>query len=138
MKKGKRLEEELFVIGVYVLIVAVLLWSVYHFLLQEQLPDVPCMFQTFFGVYCPGCGGTRACVAFVHGHFLQSLWYHPLVLYSAVLYVGFMITNGMEMVRVPHVRGWRFHTLYLYGAVGIIVFHVLEKNILKFFFHIYL
>ena len=43
----------------------------------------PCFFYQYTGLYCPGCGGTRAVLALLQGHVLQSLWYHPLVLYIA-------------------------------------------------------
>ncbi|MGN0372670.1 MAG: DUF2752 domain-containing protein [Enterocloster sp.] len=50
----------------------------------------PCLFQLFTGLYCPGCGGTRALRALLHGKLILSFQYHPLVLYGllAVLAEG--------------------------------------------------
>lgn len=48
----------------------------------------PCLFQLITGLYCPGCGGTRAVKALLRGEFLTSLHYHPLVLYMAVVILG--------------------------------------------------
>jgi len=136
MRTQRSLENDLFYAGICALVIGVFAWGVYHLWLQEKLPQLPCIFDAFLGVYCPGCGGTRACIALLHGHFLQSLWYHPFVGYSVALYGGFMLTNGLEMLHVPHVKGWKFHAWYLYGALGLILFHVLEKNILRLVFGI--
>jgi len=51
----------------------------------------PCILHHFTGLYCPGCGGTRAFVALTHGQFLKSLYYHPLVLYAAVCFTWYLI-----------------------------------------------
>ncbi len=44
---------------------------------------MPCMFQLLTGLYCPGCGGTRAVRYLMQGRLLMSLRYHPLVPYMA-------------------------------------------------------
>lgn len=44
----------------------------------------PCLFHLLTGFYCPGCGGTRAIRLMLQGHWLQSLQYHPFVLYAAL------------------------------------------------------
>ncbi|MBQ6855594.1 MAG: DUF2752 domain-containing protein, partial [Lachnospiraceae bacterium] len=37
---------------------------------------LPCMFRMLTGLYCPGCGGTRAVKALLTGHPIQSFLYH--------------------------------------------------------------
>lgn len=37
-----------------------------------------CYFRTHWKIYCPGCGGTRALVALLHGEILQSIKYNPI------------------------------------------------------------
>lgn len=51
----------------------------------------PCILHHFTGLYCPGCGGTRAFIALAHGQFLKSLYYHPLVLYVAVCFTWYLL-----------------------------------------------
>lgn len=97
---------------------------------------LPCVLDTFFGIYCPGCGGTRAVGALLHGHLILSLWYHPLVLYTAVIWGGFMITQTLEKLKVPHIKGWRFHNWYLYGAMALLFGNCVLKNVLRLCFHI--
>ena len=53
--------------------------------------QMPCVFQELTGLYCPGCGGTRALKALMKGDVITSILYHPLILYVvfvAVLLIG--------------------------------------------------
>ncbi len=45
---------------------------------------IPCLFHTMTGIYCPGCGGTRAVCALLAGRIGESFLLHPLVPYAAV------------------------------------------------------
>ena len=38
-----------------------------------------CPVHALTGLWCPGCGATRAVVAFLHGHLAQALALNPLV-----------------------------------------------------------
>lgn len=55
-------------------------------LLREYIRQgCPCLFRSVTGLYCPGCGGTRALKYLLRGDIGRSLWYHPLVGYMAVV-----------------------------------------------------
>lgn len=43
--------------------------------------DLSCVIKTFTGISCPGCGMTRACMAFLRLDFSAAWSYHPLVFY---------------------------------------------------------
>lgn len=43
--------------------------------------ELPCLFQMITGLYCPGCGGTRAALSLLHGQILRSLLYNPIPSY---------------------------------------------------------
>ena len=105
--------------------------ALFYYVLLPHLSLPPCVLYAYFGLYCPGCGGTRAFISLLHGHFLLSLWYHPLVLYSALLFGAFMITQALaRLTRFRYFRGLSFHNWYLYVAIGIVGFNWVIKNIL--------
>ena len=95
-----------------------------------------CVVYRLFGIYCPGCGGTRAVSALLRGHFLAATWYHPLVTYTAVIFGGFMLSQTLARLQVGRIQGWRFHEWHLYGAVAVMIVNFIVKNILLLGFHI--
>ena len=131
MKQKKSLEDELFYIGLAALAVGTALAVLYQCVLRHILLPVPCFFSTILGIYCPGCGGTRALTALLRGRLLLSLWYHPLIPYGAVIYLGFMLTQGLHRVGVKRIRGWKFHYWYLWTGMVIIAGNFIIKNILR-------
>lgn len=131
MKRERTLEDNLFCLGCVFLGVSLVAGVLFYYVLLPHISLSPCVAYTYFGFYCPGCGGTRAFVSLLHGHFLQSLWYHPLVLYFAVLYGSFMLSHTFARItRYRYFRGMRFHNWYLYAALVILVVNWILKNIL--------
>lgn len=90
----------------------------------------PCLFRLVTGLYCPGCGGTRAVKAFLRGNLLLSFQYHPLIVYMAavaVLQVGsFLLAKAAKNPRIylGHIMG------FLYGGIGVILVNWIVKNLL--------
>lgn len=135
-KKTKTLEEQLYYIGLAFLILGSIAILVYMKLILPNITPIPCMLYRVLGLYCPGCGGTRAVDALLHGHIFESLWYHPLVLYTIVIFGGFMLTQTFERLHIWRIKGWKFHEWHLFGALGIVVINWILKNILLLCFDI--
>ena len=55
---------------------------------QKNFRLPPCPFRTLTGIYCPGCGSTRSLTCLIHGKFLQSLRYNPLVVIFLPILIG--------------------------------------------------
>lgn len=131
MNSKRTLEDNLFILGSIFLGISIVAGALFTYvpLPHISLPD--CVLYTYFGLYCPGCGGTRAVISLLHGHPLKSLWQHPLVPYSAFLYGAFMVTHALA--RLTHNRyfhGLKFRNWYLYVAIGIVGVNWILKNIL--------
>ena len=135
MEKQKSLEDELYFVGLVFLPVGILCAFVFVYLILPHLPEAPCLFWKYFGIYCPGCGGTRAVICLLHGRILQSAWYHPLVVYGVFMYAAFMISHTLYKLHIIK-KGMKFREGYMYGALFILVMNFLLKNILKFSFGI--
>ena len=58
----------------------------------------PCPLHAYTGYYCPGCGGTRATFALLHGHLIRSFVLHPFVPYTAVLGGWFMLSQTLQRI----------------------------------------
>ena len=132
-------EKSLYRTGLALLALAAAAVPVMRIWLPRILERVPssCVLYRFFGIYCPGCGGTRSVNALLHGHVIMSLWYHPMVPYCVVLYLAYMVSwtfarFGMFGVK----RGMKFRIGYIYGLAGLVAVNFIIKNVLKLGFGI--
>ena len=50
-----------------------------------------CIFHEITGLYCPGCGGTRAFFSLLHGHPVLSFMYNPIVLYFVFVIIFYAL-----------------------------------------------
>lgn len=90
--------------------------------------QIPCMFQKLTGLYCPGCGGTRAVKHLLGGDFLLSIQYHPFVLYTAVavfLTVSTWILS--KLLKRPGLYFGRIDKL-AYVGVAVVLVNWIFKN----------
>ena len=135
--KELSVEDALYIAGLISLPLGLLsAYIIVHFIVPILPAASECLFWKFFGIYCPGCGGTRALIAFMQGDFLLSAWYHPLLMYCVIMYSVFMISHTLEKLRVPFVRGMKFREWIMYGMLVVLVVNCLLKNFLKFGFGI--
>ncbi len=136
-KKELTLEDELYRVGFVFLIAGMVgIYAALRWLLPNMPAGMECIFLKFWGIYCPGCGGTRAVIAFLQGHFLESLWYHPIVMYTVLMFGWFMLSHTLEKIHFPLIRGMKFRTWQMYGALVLIAANCVFKNILNFGFGI--
>ncbi len=89
----------------------------------------PCLFRGLTGLYCPGCGGTRAFMYLIQGQILKSLYYHPLIPYMAAVLVG----EGALWL-MARKKGWekelkRPYELEVYVGIGIALVNWAVKNL---------
>lgn len=95
----------------------------------------PCLFHVLTGYYCPGCGGTRAFLSLLHGKLLDSLKYHPVVLYGAGLFFWFMGSSTLEYVsKGRYSVAMKFRKRYVVIALVLTAIHFLGVNGCLFFF----
>lgn len=94
---------------------------------------LPCMFHTITGLYCPGCGGTRAVKSLLQGDLRMSVQYHPLILYIAAVAIAEVISLAISRIfHRPELYIRRYSTAVFVGA-GIVVLNWLFKNYMLMF-----
>lgn len=91
---------------------------------------LPCLFQALTGLYCPGCGGTRAVKALLKGQILRSFLYHPVVLYAALVVAGLCVYRLLFHVTGQDRFRKRLEDRCLYVGLGIITVNFILKNLL--------
>ena len=93
----------------------------------------PCLFHLMTGLYCPGCGGTRAVRALFRGDLAMSFQYHPLVLYMAAVILAEVVSFGIARA-TKNPRWFLGHVLgFVYIGVGIILANWIFKNYMLVF-----
>lgn len=86
----------------------------------------PCIFRKATGIYCPGCGSTRALRALFEGDFLAALRYNPFSI--AVLFA----LPALLVLRRPRFRAV-YYRLAVVVCVVVLVFTVLRNVPLRAF-----
>lgn len=85
----------------------------------------PCLFKLITGFYCPGCGGSRAVLALIHGHLISSFIYHPLVEYSLVAFL-------YNLIRMFVNKKYHPKALWLWMALVIVIVNWIVKDLALF------
>lgn len=90
----------------------------------------PCSLKSFFHLYCPGCGGTRALEHLLHLRFVQSLLCNPLVLFMAVSLIYYWLKTLIELIRQHGDAFFAIHLGFLWAFLAILVSFFLIRNFL--------
>ncbi len=69
--------------------------------LLSLFDNTSCFFHELTGLYCPGCGGTRAFIALMEGDLARSFFYHPIVLY------GYLCLTAAVFILIRQITGKR-------------------------------
>lgn len=85
-----------------------------------------CAFKAVTGLDCPGCGGTRAAHALLHGDIGNAINHNVLATVAMVVTVVWLATNfvlrkfGREPIRFRMTTGWGIALAVLVGAFWIL------------------
>ncbi len=94
---------------------------------------VPCLFHSLTGLYCPGCGGTRAIRSMLRGDLRMSFQYHPLVLYAVfVLFLEIILRIAMKGKK-PFMDHRRADRILILAGAAIVAANWIFKNYMLVF-----
>ncbi|HNW89495.1 MAG TPA: DUF2752 domain-containing protein [Bacteroidales bacterium] len=82
---------------------------------------LPCLYKTFFGIECPGCGTQRALIDLLKGNIFESLKAWPallpvmFMLVYLVLFLLFKFKNGLNILKIAFIINAAIITInYIY------------------------
>lgn len=127
MFPDKRVEYKLYIAGLVfaaasAAVIAVIVFTPF------KIPD--CTFKSVTGLYCPGCGGTRAVAAFIQGQWIRSFRYHPFVPYCGILYIIFMARGTLAVLSKEKFQYMKFRNGYIYFGIVILFVQFVIKDIM--------
>lgn len=113
-------------VGVAILVTLIVM------LLQQLkvLPSYPCGLRQLFGIYCPGCGGTRALIALFHGHFLRSLICNPAIILGGLLILYYEIGVILTLKKKNEKRYFYHRKWPLYSYLMVVAIFAIIRDIL--------
>lgn len=130
MQTDKKLDKYFYITGwivIALITVLVMIVKINGIGILHKMP--PCAFNKVTGLYCPGCGGTRATIALFRGQIIRSFRFHPFVLYGSVVGGWFMISQTIQRISKDMIKiGMHFRPVYLWIALAIVLINWLVKN----------
>ncbi len=112
---------------VFCMVMGVLLGLAYGYFIDPSASQgltMKCVTYEQTGLYCPGCGETRAFHAMLHGHILEAFDYNLLFPFVAVIMFWFFLVGLTTLIFRKRVM-WIPETFPLWAAILIAVVIVL-------------
>lgn len=112
---------------------ALLLFKYFDISILQKMPG--CAFYKHLGIFCPGCGGTRAVYYLANGRLLEAFAAHPFVPYAAAVYILFMAVCFYRR----HVSKKKYRPIrierYSYAGVAVLLLQWIVKDVCLLLFH---
>lgn len=126
-------EKKLFKAGIILAVAGVAFFVFLHIMDIDILNIYRCSFNRITGLYCPGCGGTRAVVYFFEGNIIKSFIYHPFVPYCMIFYIVFMLKGAWAYLFNDDKGYMKFRMCYVYLGITVLLVQFVIKNFLLIF-----
>lgn len=103
-------------------IFAIFMTTFYIIYVSKFMRIPECTFYKNLGIYCPGCGATRAVYSLYSGQILKSIYYNPIILYIVFIDFCYLTTEGISKILKKDNKFFvKNIKLYLYLALIILV-----------------
>lgn len=130
MKKEKNLNDYVYISVIIIVLVLIMFYIIY--VLIGKPPIFNCWIYENFGIYCPGCGCTRALINLVQGNIIKSLYYNPTVLYTVIVLIIYLVGNTIAKVLKKDSKYiLKYTPILIYVGIFILIGTCIVKNLLK-------
>ncbi len=109
----KRLKSDFIIVNIVAGAAVLLISAVIMLQRYGIMVGIPCGMHEILHIYCPGCGGTRAFFALMHGDVFQSIYYNPAVFLGALLVLYYESTVFLTLVK-------KNGKIYFYRKTGLV------------------
>ena len=105
-------------------------------LLLKDREEMPCAFYSLIGLYCPGCGGTRAVYSLLRLRIFDAIKYNITVPFGAFVYIYYNIRAIICLVKKDdsYFKNNRYYLCIAFAAV--LVCNFILKNMLLLCFDV--
>ncbi len=87
---------------------------------RKYLISIPCMFNYFTGLYCPGCGGLRGTFCLLHFDILKGLKYNLLIVFILAGFIYYLIREIIFLFKNKYISHINKNILYIFLIIFII------------------
>ena len=130
MKKEKNLNDYVYISVIITVLVLIMFYIIY--VLIGKPPIFNCWIYENFGIYCPGCGCTRALINLFQGNIIKSLYYNPTVLYAVIVLIIYLVGNTIAKVLKKDSKYiLKYTPILIYVGIFILISTCIVKNLLK-------
>lgn len=130
MNKTRTMNDYVYIAVMLTLVVILIFFFVYK---KLGSPDIfTCKIYEKWGIYCPGCGCTRALISLIQGDIIKSVRYNPTVLYSVVTTGVYVISTTVAKILKKEDSKYimKYNPIYIYIGIAILIITCIVKNIL--------
>lgn len=126
MVKNKKDWTYILVLSITILVISI---TTFYIVYAKKFIKIPeCIILKKLGVYCPGCGSTRAVYSLYAGKIFQSIYYNPFILYIAIVDFWYLITEGIaKLLKKENKFFIKDIRLYLYLALIVLALNWVIK-----------
>ena len=90
---------------------------------------IPCFFNKLTGLYCPGCGVTRMCVALLQFHIREAFLANPAVFCMLPVFCVIFFTGAVRYIRNGSRELPRWQSILLYLCIVILILSGIFRNL---------
>lgn len=105
--------------------VALAIGAAYYALITFAGIKVPCIYVTWFGLACPGCGATRMVLSMLQLDFRAAFGHNPM------LFVLFFLWNAVALLYFLGRPGFVRQRGFLYGVLAVTMAALFVWGILR-------
>ncbi|WP_037373151.1 DUF2752 domain-containing protein [Anaerovorax odorimutans] len=123
-------------------IIRVTLWAgivfcaglMYAYLYSYYSIRIPCVFHTVTGLYCPGCGISRMCIALLHFNFKGAFSYNQGVMLALPIMIIIAAQVIIKYIKSGNTRLTKGQNIVVWVLVIYFITFGIIRNILVFIY----